>query len=147
MGSVGKPRVNGFVNERNSDIFMINGKPVDSNSELPLSSKYTRISFGKDGEPDSGSLKYQQIYNGNIYIADIHTYEPKRGRGVGSTLLNRVFELADKKGLAVEVFASPTDKSMTEEQLYKWYENRGFVRQYDNQKWGDTMIRMPNRKK
>ena len=135
MGSTGR-RVFGT--------FMVNGKPYSSN-DLPLSEKYTRISFGDTGSSDKGSLKYQQLPNGNIYIASIVTHPDMRGQGIGSALLNKVFDLADKRGLTVEIFASPTDSSISESQLYQWYENRGFVRQHDNQKWGDTMLRAPKR--
>jgi GNAT superfamily N-acetyltransferase len=63
-----------------------------------------------------------------------------RGQGIGSKLLKRVLEAADREFKTLYLSVCTTDYGMSYDQLEAWYMRNGFI--YKN---GIIMVRRPNK--
>lgn len=98
------------------------GATSGTNSLPPVGEK-TNISV------ENGRLTYyvtDVFSEPSIYVESLIVKKSDRGTGVGTSLLNKVKDLADKNSIPVVLDAYPVNSTMSIDQLVKWYENRGF---------------------
>ena len=108
------------------------------------------ISNGKhDINYKGGLVRYSVHYDSStqqpyeIYIHVIEVPAEKRNQNIGTDLLNKVKNIADKNNLPITLMAVPIKNSqMTEEQLQQWYQKRGFSKEY-----GSEMNYIPKKNK
>ena len=67
------------------------------------------------------------VWQGSIHISEISVSPDARGKGLGSKILKRITDEADKSGVAVTLFPKPIgEDGLTAGQLKRWYERHGF---------------------
>lgn len=87
-----------------------------------------------DGEENLGSVDFMRMSRGVLYVHLIYVSPEHRNRGVGTRLLMRVCQEADKLGHRIDLYTAGPDR----EWLKRWYEKHGFTRSIL-----DWMIREP----
>lgn len=64
---------------------------------------------------------------GCLFLYEVYVDPAQRGRGIGTELLIEVEELAMQKGYSRVVLKPvPLDRTLTREELDRWYEKRGY---------------------
>lgn len=71
-------------------------------------------------------MPFDSYHPGSYLLTSIEVGHEARGQGVGSRLLKRVLDDADKEGVVLYLDIQPDGTGLDERQLRAWYERRGF---------------------
>lgn len=74
-----------------------------------------------------GSLTYN-IVKGEIVLLNLYVKQKYRRKGVATSLLQQLKELANKEQKDIKLMALPLMGNISQEELEKFYENNGFVK-------------------